>query len=286
MGDELAVSAATGNRTAKLLVPDRPPDFPFANQAALREKVSVAPSAAERRSRVLDRLCQLLPAPSAVAAKLWFKHGVRGHRRTHRSRRVRLSQTSNWRARKEALTFSRRTLIGQNRSTFPEQFPNKVPAFSPGFGGWFTSCSSAESGGQGSAWIGKRWFCLGKLVLPDRIELSTSPLPMECSTTELRQHTAKRAAHEAGRSLPQGPQARKRGPCLAMLAKRAGTAARHADAFKVTDRVGMRAKLDVFCHNRAQIILAFLQTGRTCATTRTTGGGNPERARTMPAGTG
>src|SRR4051812_20291656 len=30
---------------------------------------------------------------------------------------------------------------------------------------------------------------MGKgLVLPDRIELSTSPLPMECSTTELRQH--------------------------------------------------------------------------------------------------
>jgi hypothetical protein len=26
-----------------------------------------------------------------------------------------------------------------------------------------------------------------KMVLPDRIELSTSPLPMECSTTELRQ---------------------------------------------------------------------------------------------------
>jgi hypothetical protein len=25
------------------------------------------------------------------------------------------------------------------------------------------------------------------MVLPDRIELSTSPLPMECSTTELRQ---------------------------------------------------------------------------------------------------
>jgi hypothetical protein len=25
------------------------------------------------------------------------------------------------------------------------------------------------------------------LVLPDRIELSTSPLPRECSTTELRQ---------------------------------------------------------------------------------------------------
>ena len=27
------------------------------------------------------------------------------------------------------------------------------------------------------------------LVLPDRIELSTSPLPRECSTTELRQRT-------------------------------------------------------------------------------------------------
>ena len=27
-----------------------------------------------------------------------------------------------------------------------------------------------------------------ELVLPDRIELSTSPLPRECSTTELRQH--------------------------------------------------------------------------------------------------
>ena len=27
------------------------------------------------------------------------------------------------------------------------------------------------------------------MVLPDRIELSTSPLPMECSTTELQQRT-------------------------------------------------------------------------------------------------
>ena len=26
------------------------------------------------------------------------------------------------------------------------------------------------------------------MVLPDRIELSASPLPMGCSTTELRQH--------------------------------------------------------------------------------------------------
>jgi hypothetical protein len=32
-----------------------------------------------------------------------------------------------------------------------------------------------------------RLMLFEKLVLPDRIELSTSPLPMECSTTELRQ---------------------------------------------------------------------------------------------------
>src|SRR6516164_9326563 len=30
------------------------------------------------------------------------------------------------------------------------------------------------------------------MVLPDRIELSTSPLPRECSTTELRQHGVKK----------------------------------------------------------------------------------------------
>ena len=49
-----------------------------------------------------------------------------------------------------------------------------------------------------------------KMVLPDRIELSTSPLPMECSTTELRQHvlgqeSAARGAYQAGRYLPQAP---------------------------------------------------------------------------------
>jgi hypothetical protein len=30
------------------------------------------------------------------------------------------------------------------------------------------------------------------VVLPDRIELSTSPLPRECSTTELRQRRKER----------------------------------------------------------------------------------------------
>ena len=55
----------------------------------------------------------------------------------------------------------------------------------------------------------------GRMVLPDRIELSTSPLPMECSTTELRQHApdwriGQKGLHKAGRSLPQGQEARKR----------------------------------------------------------------------------
>jgi hypothetical protein len=40
-----------------------------------------------------------------------------------------------------------------------------------------------------------------KVVLPDRIELSTSPLPMECSTTELRQQARKT---RIGRKGPTG----------------------------------------------------------------------------------
>ena len=54
------------------------------------------------------------------------------------------------------------------------------------------------------------------MVLPDRIELSTSPLPMECSTTELRQRapdyreSAENGPYRAGRSLPQGQGSRKR----------------------------------------------------------------------------
>jgi hypothetical protein len=39
------------------------------------------------------------------------------------------------------------------------------------------------------------------MVLPDRIELSTSPLPMECSTTELRQH-ARESAPRAPTGVP------------------------------------------------------------------------------------
>lgn len=47
-----------------------------------------------------------------------------------------------------------------------------------------------------------------EMVLPDRIELSTSPLPMECSTTELRQqcwdkNRPPQGPNQAGRYLPQ-----------------------------------------------------------------------------------
>ena len=49
-------------------------------------------------------------------------------------------------------------------------------------------------------------------MLPDRIELSTSPLPMECSTTELRQHA------RGNRIGPEGPDRR------AVLATRASRA--------------------------------------------------------------
>ena len=60
-------------------------------------------------------------------------------------------------------------------------------------------------------------------MLPDRIELSTSPLPMECSTTELRQRapeeSAEKASVGAGRSLPQGQSPCKRGVAGAALIK-------------------------------------------------------------------
>ena len=52
----------------------------------------------------------------------------------------------------------------------------------------------------------KLLFSLRKMVLRERIELSTSPLPMECSTTELPQLVAER-----GLLLPQGGDERKRG---------------------------------------------------------------------------
>ena len=48
-------------------------------------------------------------------------------------------------------------------------------------------CSRSRTGRNGSAPSEKPLICPAFLVLPERIELSTSPLPRECSTTELRQ---------------------------------------------------------------------------------------------------
>src|ERR1700738_4394459 len=78
-----------------------------------------------------------------------------------------------------------------------------------------TLLSCASPMGHG-AWRGADGYeVLSGLVLPDRIELSTSPLPMECSTTELRQHALDQENRpkrplQGGRSLPQGPRMRKR----------------------------------------------------------------------------
>jgi hypothetical protein len=50
-----------------------------------------------------------------------------------------------------------------------------------------------------------------RMVLPVRIELTTSPLPRGCSTTELRQQPDEMNALKTRRSLPYGGNARKRG---------------------------------------------------------------------------
>src|SRR5215207_4811144 len=67
----------------------------------------------------------------------------------------------------------------------------------------FRNCFSGDFSGGPSNIIHQVQYELGIsrgwLVLPERIELSTSPLPRECSTTELRQR-----ANGEGRLLPQG----------------------------------------------------------------------------------
>ena len=67
---------------------------------------------------------------------------------------------------------------GCGRNSVPKESPVSLNARSP-----FVS----NARGTGRAPIAGRWFCRRNLVLPEGIELSTSPLPRECSTTELRQ---------------------------------------------------------------------------------------------------
>jgi hypothetical protein len=64
------------------------------------------------------------------------------------------------------------------------------------------------------------------MVLPEVIETSTSPLPRECSTTELRQHGA-RGAPQSARPLATErratqPHRRKAGPALFRRLRGAG----------------------------------------------------------------
>ena len=93
-----------------------------------------------------------------------------------------------------------------------EHLSNKLPQFSPSFLGEFTACSRLKIGGTGSGRPFKSCFCLSFLVLPVRIELTTSPLPRECSTTELRQPpvAVNAEARKTRRSLPYGGMRRKR----------------------------------------------------------------------------
>ena len=78
-----------------------------------------------------------------------------------------------------------------------------------------SACRCQDYAPSGQVRLIKALILLNKMVLPDRIELSTSPLPMECSTTELRQRARyenrPKGLTKARRSLPQGPQLRKRG---------------------------------------------------------------------------
>jgi hypothetical protein len=57
------------------------------------------------------------------------------------------------------------------------------------------------------------------LVLPDRIELSTSPLPRECSTTELRQHARRPNRQESAETTTCGRPVLATSPPLAQAGR-------------------------------------------------------------------
>lgn len=76
-------------------------------------------------------------------------------------------------------------------------------------------------------------------MLPDRIELSTSPLPMECSTTELRQRA---------RTIRIGQKGfhRRADPCHKAPARASGRTARRA--IKNSGKLsGIRSRTCSFC---------------------------------------
>ena len=102
----------------------------------------------------------------------------------------------------------------------------QVPQFSPSFAGGNTVRSRPSRGGEGGGREKRRQFYWAFVVLPVRIELTTSPLPRGCSTTELRQrrpaceNPAMQSGRGCGRSLPQGRKWRKRAPRPAQRPRR------------------------------------------------------------------
>ncbi len=109
---------------------------------------------------------------------------------------------------------------------------------------------------------------LGKnaLVLPDRIELSTSPLPRECSTTELRQQRDWRGS--ARRPRPNAGGSCHKVPACASAARPVFRERRQRDGSKGSERPPNRSEIA-----RSRRILAVCRSR--CPTGRSCGGNSP-----------
>ena len=94
------------------------------------------------------------------------------------------------------LTPSRRSKCAtpQGSRTDSELTPRIFPRRQRKFWGTF----AVRSPGKREWLVPLGLILLGKMVLQERIELSTSPLPRECSTTELLQHLRRRRRSVAG----------------------------------------------------------------------------------------
>ncbi len=104
------------------------------------------------------------------------------------------------------------------------------------------------------------------LVLPDRIELSTSPLPRECSTTELRQQRDWRG--QARRPRPNAGGSCHKVPACASVARPVFGERRQRDASKWSERPPNRREIA-----RSRRILAVCRSR--CPTGRSCGGNSP-----------
>ncbi len=114
----------------------------------------------------------------------------------------------------------------------------------------------------------RRRSCRGKnaLVLPDRIELSTSPLPRECSTTELRQQRDWRGP--ARKPRPNAGGSCHKVPACASAARLVFRERRPRDASKGSERPSNRSEIA-----RSRRILAVCRSR--CPTGRSRGGNSP-----------